>query len=167
MKNLIIFLAFIGSLLFLDSCKLDACINKTYFTSTYNSFMKDMQKNHETYSEADWKSKDEKVESYVNDCYPQLSMSMTGDEKINFWTKYVKYMFLRHGNKALKEIENQDKTSEVQIYEEILDSLEEGDLEKMFKDMYGDDIEKAVDDVLNEINKWGDQLKDWLNRRSE
>ena len=150
-----------------QSCKIDACFNKTYFMSTYNNFMSDLQKNHKKFSEADWDSKDDKVNSFVNDCYPELEASMTGEEKINFWTKYVKYMILRHGSGALKEIEKEDKLSTVAIYDEIIDSVEDADLEAMLKDMYGDDIEKAVDDVLKEINKWGDQLKEWLNSRDK
>ena len=127
--------------------------------------MKDLEKNHEKYSESDWESKDSKIEQFVNECYPELKMSLTGEEKMNFWTKYVKYMIIRHGSKALKEIEIADKSSDVDIYDEIIESVEDADLELMLKEMYGEDIEEAVDEVLNQINNWGDKLKDWLKTR--
>jgi DNA-binding ferritin-like protein (Dps family) len=127
--------------------------------------MKDLEKNHENYTEADWKSKDSKIEQFVNDCYPELKMSLTGEEKMNFWTKYVKYMIIRHGSGALKEIERADQASTVDIYDEIIESVDEVDLQNMLKEMYGEDIEEAVDEVLNQINNWGEKLKNWLKTK--
>jgi len=143
---------------------MDACFSKSYFISTYNGFMKDFEKNHENYSSSDWESKDKKIKGFVDDCYPAMKEKMTGEEKIDFWKKYVKYMIVRHSRGAIKAIEKEDKDSDVDIYDEILDSLEDTDVEELFKEFLGDDIEDAVDDVLKEINKWGDQLKEWLDR---
>ena len=164
MRKLILFSVFIAFLITIQSCAVDACINKGYFLSTYNNFNNDLEKNKDRYSEDDWESKDEKMRHFVDDCYPALQEKMTSEEKMKFWKKYVKYMFSRFSSKALTQIEIEDKKSPTDIYKEIIDSLEDQDLEELFKDVVGDDIEKALDDVLNEVNKWGDQLKDWLNR---
>lgn len=150
----------------MKSCKLDSCINKTYFVTTYENFMEDLQKNHRDYSEKDWESKDLKMKEFVDNCYETHVEKLTAAEKINFWTKYVKYMILRHGPKAITEIEIEDKDSSVEIYNEILTTLKDGSFEEMLKEIYGKDIEKNIDEVLKEINKWGDQLKDWLQNRS-
>jgi len=150
----------------IQSCNLDTCINKSYFVTTYNNFIKDMDKNHDRYSSEDWKSKDAKMKNFVDDCYAAHSEDMTGKEKIDFWTKYIQYMITRHGSSAWSSIENEDKNSDVEIFDEISDSLEDADLKKLFKDVYGDNIEDAVDDILKEVNKWGDQLKDWLNSKN-
>jgi len=95
-------------------------------------------------------------------CYADFKDDMTPEERVNFWTKYVEFMIVRHKGDALTEIENEDRKTEVEIYKEIRTSLGEADFEKLFKQVLGDDIEKAVDGVLDELNKWGDRLKDWL-----
>lgn len=129
--------------------------------------MKDFEKNNDNYNASDWESKDKKVQNFVNNCYKELSSDMTSDEKVQFWTKYVKYMLVRHTKSAFKAIEIEDESSDVDIFDEISISIEEADLEKLLKEMYGDDLENAVDDVLKEINKWGDQLKNWLNTKNK
>ena len=165
MKHIFLGVLTFVMLLSVQSCNIDACINKSYFVATYNNFMKDLEKNHENYTEADWKSKDSKIEQFVNDCYPELKMSLTGEEKTNFWTKYVKYIIIRHGSGALTEIERADQASTIDIYDEIIESVDEVDLQNMLKEMYGEDIEEAVDEVLNQINNWGEKLKNWLKTK--
>lgn len=164
MRFLMLFLALAVSITIPTSCQMDPCFSKSYFLTTYNNFMKDMDKNYNRYSASDWESKDKKIKSFVDDCYPSLEGKMTGEEKVDFWKKYVKYMILRHSKGAFKAIEKEDKDSVVEIYDEIMESFEDSDLEDLFKEFLGDDIEDAVDDVLKELNKWGDQLKDWLDR---
>jgi hypothetical protein len=126
--------------------------------------MRDFEKNSDHFTTSDWASKDIKVRGFVNDCYPALKEKLTGEEKVDFWKKYIKYMFTRHGKSALKAIEKEDKNSMTEIYDEILESFDDSDLQELFKDFFGDNIEKKVDELLNEVNKWGDQLKDWLDR---
>ena len=164
MRYLAFFIAIVFSISITSSCQIDPCFSKTYFVSTYNNFMKDFEKNNDRYTASDWESKDKKIRSFVNDCYPSLKDELTGEEKVDFWKKYVKYMLLRHSKGALKAIEKEDKDSDVDIYDEIVDSFEDSDLEELFKEFLGDDIEEAVDEVLKEINKWGEQLKEWLDR---
>ncbi len=159
-----LFTTIIG-LLFLTSCEVNVCINKSYFISTYDRFIEDFEKGNNKYSTEDWNSKEEKIKSFVNDCYASFKEEMSAEERVSFWTKYVEFMIIRYKGEALSEIESQDRKSEVEIYKEIKESLGEVNFEKLFKDIYGDDIEKAVDDVLKELNKWGDQLKDWLDNK--
>ncbi len=128
--------------------------------------MTDLEENHKRYSSADWESKEEKMRSFVNDCYASFKSELSVEERVSFWTKYVEFMILRHAGDALQVIESEDKKSEVEIYKEIKTALGEADFKKLFKQILGDDIEKAVDDVLDELNKWGDRLKDWLDTKN-
>lgn len=154
------------SAILLSSCEVGPCINKNYFITTYDRFIKDFEEGHEKYTSADWESKEEKMSSFVNDCYSSFNEDLTPEEKLSFWTKYVEFMIIRHKGEALQEIESQDRKSEVEIYKEIKESIGEVDFQKLFKEIYGDDLENAVDDVLKELNKWGDRLKDWLNAKN-
>lgn len=156
----------ISIVLIVSACNMNSCINKSYFISTFDRFIEDTQEKNKQYSEKDWESKDAKIKHFVDDCYASFSEDMTGKEKTNFWTKYVQYMITRYGIKTMKEIDKADDASVVEIYEEISEYMEDMDLEKLLKDVYGDDLEEAVDDVLKEINKWGDQLKDWLESKN-
>lgn len=153
-------------LFLLSACEMNMCVNKAYFVSTYDRFIADFEKNHDNYSSADWASKEEKMRSFVNDCYASYKEDMSVEERVSFWTKYVEFMIVRHTGDALQIIETEDTKSEVEIYKEIKTALGEADFEKLFKQILGDDIEKAVDDVLDELNKWGDRLKDWLDTKN-
>lgn len=150
----------------LSSCEMNMCINKSYFISTYDRFIEDFEKNNKNYSQEDWNSKQDKMRSFVNDCYASFKDDMTAEERVSFWTKYVEFMIVRFRGDALEEIESEDRKSAVEIYEEVKEAIGEADFEKIFKEIYGDDIENAVDEVLKELNKWGDQLKDWLNTKN-
>ena len=164
MRILLFSIIFCG--LFLSSCELGPCINKDYFINTFDRFIKDFEEGHERYSSADWESKQNKVNSFVNDCYASFGDDITADEKLSFWTKYVEFMIIRYKTEALQKIETADRSSEVEIYKEIKESIGEVDFQKLFKEIYGDEMEKAVDDVLKELNKWGGKLKDWLNNKN-
>ncbi len=163
MKNFSLFLLL--SLFLVSSCEVGLCINKNYFIQTYDRFIADFEERHDTYSSDDWKSKEEKMRSFVNDCYAAFKEDMTAEERVSFWTKYVEFMIIRYKGDALQQIESEDRKTEVELYSEIKNALGEVDFQKLFKQIYGDDIEKAVDDVLDELNKWGDRLKDWLNNK--
>ncbi len=163
MRTYLLILA-LGTLI-LSSCEVSQCINKNYFVTTYDRFIKDFEERHEKYSTEDWTSKEEKMRSFVNDCYTSFGEEMTADEKLSFWTKYVEFMIIRYKAEALQTIESEDKKSEVEIYKEIKQSIGDVDFQKLFKEIYGDELENAVDDALKELNKWGDRLKEWLNNK--
>lgn len=147
-----------------QSCKIEPCLTKSYFTGSYKNFIKSVLKERKNYSEADWKSKEEKMRGFVNDCYQAHKAEMSLEDKTNFWTGYIEFMFSRHKAAIISKIQEEDSKSDVNIFDEISDSVKDLDLEKMVRETYGKDIEDAIDGVLKEVDKWGNELKKWLNK---
>lgn len=164
MKHITSFVLLTLLLASVQSCKMDTCFTKSYFISSYQGFMKDLNANYRSYSKKDWESKDGKMQNFVDDCYANYDSKMTTQEKVDFWQAYLTYMIKRHGSSALLKIKEADKTSVVNIFDELENTLKDIDMKKLLKDNFGNNIEDAVDDVLKEINNWGDQIKDWLKR---
>lgn len=147
-----------------QSCKIEPCLTKSYFTGSYKNFIKSILKERKNYTEADWQSKEEKMRGFVNDCYQAHKSEMSIEDKTNFWTGYIEFMFARHKASIIKKIQEEDANSSVEIFKELSESVKDLDLEKMVRETYGKDIEDAIDNVLKEVDKWGAELKKWLNK---
>lgn len=148
-----------------ESCKIEPCLTKSYFTGSYKNFIKSVLNERKNFTEDDWKSKEEKMRGFVNDCYQAHKSEMTAEDKTNFWTGYIEFMFSRHKASIINKIKEEDTKSDVEIFNEISGSVKDLDLEKMVRETYGKDIEDAIDGVLKEVDKWGNELKKWLNKK--
>ncbi|GLR18628.1 hypothetical protein GCM10007940_32440 [Portibacter lacus] len=139
-------------------------MTKGQFVKGYETFTDKVSANHEDYSKADWKAKDDQMDNFVDQCYPKHESNLTDEEKKTFWIKYFKYKYDRHGRNVLKAIELDVKKFEIemdQAMEDLFDDPDE-DLEQIFKEVYGDDIEKALDDFQKGINDISNKIKEWL-----
>lgn len=156
------FLAFTLLAIVMSACNLKPCINKTYFLGTYESFIESVKDENNNYTSSDWDSKDDKMRGFVDDCYKAHKNAMTAEDKTLFWTKYVEYMLIRYKAEIITAIRDEDEKSEVNISEEISKSIKDLNIKKLIKDTYGDEIEQSIDEVLNHMEDWAEELKKWL-----
>lgn len=149
----------------ISSCNIDPCFTKSFFIQQYEKTTEEVFDNYKDYSDKDWEKKDEKMDVFVGQCYEQNEEKMTDEEKKDFWINYFKYKYYRHGRKVLSAIEADAKEFSIEIDEELEDLFDnpEEDVKKILNELYGDDINKAIDDFVKGINDIADKLKEWLD----
>ena len=151
-------------LLVASSCTINPCLTKGQFINGYNSFTDQVSEKYEDLSEKQWESRDKQMESFVNYCYKKHEEKLEADEKKSFWVKYFKYKFQRHGKDLFKAIESDAKEYSIEIeneLENLFDNPEE-DVKLILREMYGDDLNEAVDEFVKGIEDLADMFKKWL-----
>jgi hypothetical protein len=161
MKNPIrIFIALVLISIFLSSCDVLVCPDKDTYLKSIEEFDNDLKA-----------KKNEDVSSLSNDfellmtkCYAKYAPEMSITEKKEVWKKALTYEYFSNGKNLKSAIDTtlalfkNDKDLNAKL---LIDNLS-GDMKEVFKDLFGDDINKAIDDVMNDINVLGDKLKEML-----
>lgn len=156
---------FIAATLFVAaSCTIDPCMTKGQFLNGYETFTDKISDKRQSYSSSDWEGHDEQMDQFVDVCYKKFEEKLTDEEKKDFWIKYFKYKYNRHGRNVLKAIEKDAEQFTLEMDEEISKLFDnpEQDLKDVFKEVYGDDIEKAIDDFKRGIDDLSEKIKEWL-----
>lgn len=156
MKYLITLLLFSLSLM---SCDMTfQCSSKESFLNSFERFHKDLEKHHNDLTEADWTEVDEEFKSFVDNCYEKYKSDLSLKEKIDFWKNTLSYHLYR--GKPLEEL-----ALEMDLEKELNDLGLQGkkELEDFFKDEIKPELGEAIDEILNEVNNLGEQLKKWLD----
>ncbi len=147
-----------------SACTIDPCLTKGQFLNAYNNFTDKVSDAHEDFSKQEWEEKDEEMDHFVDQCYQKYEDKLSDEEKKDFWIKYFKYKYDRHGRSVLRAIEADMREFGLEIDEELdqlFDNPEE-DLKDIFREVYGDDIEKALDDFKRGIEDISEKIKAWL-----
>lgn len=147
------------------ACSVNPCFTKDQFVAGSQAFFNKVEKNHESYSEKEWKDKDATMDQFVSECYEKFSEKMTEDEKEDFWIDYFKYKYYRHGKNVLRAIELDIEKYALEIDAELEDLFDnpEKDIKKILNELYGDDLNEAIDDFVDGINDLAKKLKEWLD----
>lgn len=165
MKSNLFFLLIIG--MTITSCNIDPCINKSFFIQQFESTTAEVFENHKSYNDKEWEKKDEKMDAYVGDCYVKFEEKLSSEEKKEFWVKYFKYKYYRHGKNVLKAIEEDAKTFSIEMdkeLEELFDNPEQ-DVKLILRELYGEDLNETIDEFVKGIQNLGEKLKEWLNEK--
>jgi len=139
-------------------------MTKGQFMNAYASFTETVSENHESYSEEKWEDKDQEMDHFIEGCYQKYDEKFTDDEKKDFWIKYFKYKYDRHGRSVLRAIEADMRDFDLAIDEHIEDLFDnpEEDLKDIFREVYGDDLEKVIDEFQQGLDEFSKKLKEWL-----
>jgi len=143
-------------------------MTKDSYVKSYASFVDEVGKEHDNYSEKDWETKDEEFKQYVSEYYKEFEEDLTTEEKAELVKLAFKYNYYQYekGVKDLEEImESEDmkeleKTIEV-LAKEGVQVMEELEPEfrkfgKKFVREFGDDI----GDLLDKVGEGIDKLKE-------
>ena len=151
-------------LILASSCTIDPCMTKGQFINGYETFTDKISDKHDDYSKSDWEEHDEQMDQFVDVCYKKFEEKLTDEEKKDFWIKYFKYKYDRHGRNVLKAIEKDVENFTIEMDKELTNLFDnpEQDLKELFKEVYGDDIEQAIDDFKRGIDDLTDKIKEWL-----
>ena len=144
----------------MTSCDMNfQCSTKESFIENFDRFTKDLEKHHDDLEDSDWTNVDEEFKSYVDNCYQKYKTDMSVKEKIQFWKTTLSYHLYR--GKPLEEL-----ALEMDLEKELneLGSQGQKELEEFFKDEIKPELSEAIDEILNEVNNLGEQLKNWLDK---
>jgi len=157
-------LCIIGTLM-TTSCQLDPCSSKRFFIYNHEKIIESVKERADEFTEKDWERKEAKMDQMARDCYPQYASEMSNEEKKDFWMNYLHFNIKRHGKNIFKELEKEAQTWPDEMEEDLSIVLEDPgtDLKNFKRDVYGNEIEKAIDDVLIGFEKVANEIKEWLN----
>ena len=159
-------LFFFLAIFLFNACTLDPCLTKGQFVNGFNTFTEKVSEDHKEFSIKDWEAKDLRMDEFVGSCYEKHEEKLTDDEKQDFWLKYFKYKYYRHGRKFLSAIEADVEEFSLDIEDELEDLFDnpEEDFKRILNELYGDDLEKAIDDFVDGIGDLADKIKEWLDK---
>ena len=152
----------------LQSCSLDPCSSKRFFIYSHEKLIEGVKERADDFTEKDWERKEAKMDQMASECYPKHSAEMTNDERKNFWIDYIHFNIKRHGSNFWRELEKDSQEWPDEMGEDlgvVLDNPEQ-DLKKLLKEVYGEDLNNAIDEVLGEFEKLGNKLKEWLGDKN-
>lgn len=160
-----LFLFFAAALVF-NACTIDPCLTKGQFLKGYEMLTDKVAEDYKSISDKEWMENDEKMVQFIDECYKKHESKLTEDEKKDFWIKYFKYKFYRHGKNFLKAVETDVKDYSLDLEEELEDLFDnpEEDLKKILNELYGGDVKEVIDDFVEGINELADKLKEWLEK---
>jgi hypothetical protein len=147
--------------LFLSSCDVFVCPDKATYLKSIEEFSKDISEK----KDADIKSLSSEYELLMKECYTKFASEMSISEKKEVWKKALTYEYFSN-EKNLKTAINSTLDlfkDEKDLTTEVLIKNLSGDMKDVVKDLFGDDINKAIDGVMKDINTLGDKLKEMLS----
>ncbi len=155
------------SIIIISSCNLMHCPNKESFLTSFEAFVDKAEK--KRMDKADnWTSEDAEFKDYVDRCYQEFKNDLSIEEKKLFWTKTLKFYYNRYNGDLSDAYDDAKQNLSKDFNKDINEMLKDGDRDvlKMAKDLFGNDIKKGLDSVLDAINDLGDKLKEELEKEN-
>ncbi len=141
---------FIMLTILLISCS-TAPQTKEQYLKSYESFVEDVKKNKEKYSDNEWKKADEKFSTLRNEMYEKFKGDLTTAEELTIGKYEFQYNLAKGGNSIKGLFDSK----------EVKDAL--GELKNILSDT---DIKKEFNTAFDELKKvWDDDLKDELGAK--
>lgn len=132
------------------------CPDKESFLTSFDKLIEEINRNEESLTESEWKSKDMEVKQLLDICYTKYEEELSLRDKISIMKNTVLYGAYRELEDL--KLESYDLKSEI----ENIGSEGKREIERFIKDELGANLESAIDDVLEGINELGEELKSWL-----
>ncbi len=159
----------LGSALSFPSCSLlDECGgSKDNFLKTFESFIDEAKQKDWHYADNDWKPYDDKLESYIENCYERFEEEMSATEIRDFWTQTVTFYVKRYDREFIDEFFDEKNEVSQSIRKHV--KKFERDPERFFKEILrevsGGEVDELFRDLGKELENMGKQLQDWLDER--
>jgi len=156
MRYLIVLLS-----LLITSCNFEtSCVSKDAFFTNFNKFIKDVEDHHEKLEESDWVDIDTEFKTYVESCYPKFKSDMSAAEKVNFWKHTISYGIHRGSTIGRFHLD-----VDIDYEQEVNELTAQGrkEIELYIREELKPDLDNTIDGVVKEVEKLGDELKNWLD----
>ena len=162
MKWFMLLLLFGSGCMFQNPCK-----DKLTFFESINILNGDAERNRLEKDEENWNELDEKLNHLVEQCYPNLKPTMNVSERIEFFKGVLAYTEFRdNSNHSFKKIMIR---GEIDLGLEMEELGAEGrkELEAYFREEFLPELGKVVDEILDGIDSFGQELKDALEEMTK
>jgi len=129
--------------------------------SNYDKFISDVKTHHEKLDNSDWQDIDKELKGFVESCYEKHKDDMSLSEKVNFWKQTLSYGVYRGSSEGTFQLDlNIDYESEINE----LSSQGRKEIEAFIREELKPELGKTIDGVVKEVEKLGDELKNWLDK---
>lgn len=149
----LIIIGFVLTLIF--SCK--PWSKEAYFED-FKSFMEEVRKNHDHYTEEDWREADEKYDKFSGEWYDDWEDEMTLKEKMivsGYDGEYYLYKGLDKGKEMMQKVFSEENIQEIkrQLKEFKEQNLDEGikEIQKQAEEI-GEEAVKQINEIFKELN---------------
>ncbi len=134
--------------------------NKEQYIRKYERFVDQVEKDHESYSEKDWRWSDRRFKKFNSDWYKLYEDNLTAGEKLKVKALAVRYHSFK-GEKELTKYRELLKKDVEEIRKKVEDYVENDateDLEKLKEGAkeIGDSAVKVLENIMKSINKKND-----------
>ena len=123
---------------------------KESYLKEYKSFVDEVKTNKNSYSEEDWKKKDETFDRFSKELYDKLENELTFFEQ----ARVARYSIIYGSTRGIKALDK---------------ALEDGEIEDAIDDLteyFDKDLEKDIDNVVKDLKEiWDEELKDDLSEK--
>lgn len=82
----------------------NACENKKSYVQEFSTFIENVQKHADSYSEKDWEKADKKFEKFTGDIYKKFAEELTNEEKMDI-AKYQTLYSAMRAKAGFKDLE--------------------------------------------------------------
>jgi hypothetical protein len=165
MKNnfVSILLAVLIATTLLMSCS-SAPNSKDQYLNDYSDFMKNIEKNKDSFTAEEWQEKDEQFQKYSSEIYNQFEGELGVLEQLKIGKNAVIYAKHR-GMNALQNINNNGEVSNaLNEIKGVINSDEINRAIDEFKKVWDDELKGELSAAINELQKvWDEDLKNELS----
>lgn len=151
----------IGVLLLGAGCSTLRCgVDKAQFLNSYDEFIADVHAMDMRITDAKWRLYDDRLETFVTECYPSFEEDMSFRERQTFLSSAIKYYYKRYGSHMIQELQDENNPTSEVIKESMAEIWENPN--EIFREITGEDWDQLVDDFLNDLEKWKTRLQEIL-----
>lgn len=136
----------------LSSCDMMPCLTKESFISSSNDTFAEFKEDKVKLSDVQWLEIDNKMESYLSDCYPKYVEELSSEELKIFWLNTSQYFIKR----AYKGPEMKKSLQELYAshFEKYMEKMGNKFADR-FKDLININVDNAVDKFFDLLSTWG------------
>jgi len=157
-------LVFFFGLTFLSSCVIDPCPNKEKMIESMEQLVIDAAKKAPSGPVGNWSRMDGRFNKLVTECYDLHNEGLSISTKKEFWLNGIRYYKHRYGENWYEKLDDPDDILSKRLEAEIGDTIESSaeNVIDFIKEVYGDEIKEGIDEVVDELEKLGEELKNIL-----
>lgn len=132
---------------------------------SYDRFVEEIKAESADYTEQDWQIKSDRLKTFVDECYPRYKELMSNSEKVNFFVNTIRVSFYQGKIDGSVDLNFDDfETDLSEEFNELAESSQQ-EIEKWIKEELGTTLERVVDEILDGVNKIGNEIKNWLDKK--
>lgn len=106
MKNTYLSVLLMGILLSFVACSSPCGNDKDQFMQNFEAFREEVKAQKLDKSDAAWQSYDNKLRTFIKDCYPTYKAKLSISQQKDFWTGTVGYFYARYGMGLVTRLSN-------------------------------------------------------------